>query len=71
MTDETTFTSIINVFINSKKIKSVTLPDDPADHRGVLSWHSQLMDKKLRDAGSYGYLVKVPLSKDDLKQAVA
>ena len=71
MTDETTFPSIIDVFINGKKVKTVTLPDDPADHRGVLSWHSQLMDKKLREAGSYGYLVKVSLSKNELKQSAA
>jgi len=71
MTDETNFPSTIHVFINGKKAMSTTLPDDPADHRGVLSWHSQLMDKKLREAGSYGYLVKVPLSKKDLKQAAA
>ena len=71
MTDETTFPSIIQVLINGKKVKTVTLPDDPADHRGVLSWHSQLKDKKLREAGSYGYLVKVPLSKKDLTQAAA
>jgi hypothetical protein len=36
----------------------------------VLSWHHQLKDKKLREAGSYGYLVKVPVSKTQLKTAV-
>ena len=71
MTDETTFPSVIYVFINGQKAKTVTLPDDPADHRGILSWHSQLKDKKLREAGSYGYLIKVPVSKNDLKKAVA
>jgi len=70
MTDEKTFSSLINVYVNGKKAKSVTLPDDPADHRGVLSWHSQLTDKKLREAGSYGYLVNVTLSKNDLKKAI-
>jgi len=34
------------------------LADDPADHRGILSWHAQPHDKKLREAGSYGYLVR-------------
>ena len=69
MTDEKTSPSVISVYINGKKVKTVTLPDDPADHRGILSWHNQLQDKKLREAGSYGYLVKVPVSKDDLKTA--
>lgn len=69
MTDEKTYPSVIQVFVNGTKAKTVTLPDDPADHRGVLSWHNQLKDKKLREAGSYGYLVKVPLSKSDLAKA--
>ncbi|MGL6269384.1 MAG: hypothetical protein ACRC2O_15740, partial [Chitinophagaceae bacterium] len=71
MTDENKFPSVINVFVNGKKRRQINLPDDPADHRGVLSWHNQLQDKKLREAGSYGYLVKVPVSKEDLKTAVA
>jgi hypothetical protein len=70
MTDEKKSPSVISIFINGKKVKTVSLPDDPADHRGVLSWHNQLQDKKLREAGSYGYLVKVPVSKEDLKNAV-
>ncbi len=71
MTDEKTFPSVVDVFIDGQKIKTVMLPDDPADHRGVLSWNSQLKDKKLREAGSYGYLIKVPISKNELKKAVA
>jgi len=38
-----------------------SLPDDPADHRGILSWHAQPHDKKLREAGSYGCLVEATL----------
>ncbi len=78
MTDEKTTPSVISVFINGVKAKTTTLPDDPADHRGVLSWHNQLpagvpteKDRKLREAGSYGYLVKVPLSKSDIKKAIS
>jgi len=71
MTDEKTFPSVIDVYINGEKSKSVTLPDDPADHRGVLSWNSQLKDKKLHEAGSYGYLVKIPITKNDLTQAIS
>ena len=70
MTDEQKFPSVISVYVNGKKVKTVTLPDDPADHRGILSWHNQLQDKKLREAGSYGYLVKVPVSKEELKNAL-
>jgi predicted transcriptional regulator len=71
MTDETKTPSVISVFINGMKVKTLPLADDPADHRGVLSWHSQLKDRKLREAGSYGYLVKIPISKSDLKKAVS
>jgi len=71
MTDEKLFPSVIDVFVNGVKVKTVTLPDDPADHRGVLSWNSQLQDKKLREAGSYGYLIKLPLSNADLVNAKA
>jgi len=71
MTDEKTFPSVIDVYINGEKTKSVTLPDDPADHRGVLSWNSQLKDKKLHEAGSYGYLVKIPITKNDLTKAIS
>ena len=42
------------------------LPDDPADHRGILSWHAQLRDRKLREAGSYGYLVSANLPAEDV-----
>jgi len=70
MTDETLFPSKINITVNGEQALTTTLKDDPADHRGVLSWHHQLKDRKLREAGSYGYLVKVPVSKQQLKTAV-
>ena len=62
MTDEVLFPSDIDILVNGQKVLSTRLPDDPADHRGVLSWHHQLKDRKLREAGSYGYLIRVPLS---------
>jgi predicted transcriptional regulator len=58
------------VYLGDDKVFSTTLPDDPADHRGVLSWHHQLKDKRLREAGSYGYLIRVPLRNRALKEAL-
>ena len=69
MTDERLFPSEISVSIDGREVLTTTLPDDPADRRGVLSWHHQLKDGKLREAGSYGYLVRVPLKKAMLKNA--
>ena len=69
MSDETMYPSVVSVWVNGKKIKTTTLADDPADHRGVLSWHHQLKDRKLREAGSYGYLIEVPLTKSMVSAA--
>lgn len=57
MTDTRKFPSVVTVTANGTVIGSQYLPDDPADSRGILSWHSQLKDRKLREAGSYGYMV--------------
>ncbi|MEM6765623.1 MAG: sugar-binding domain-containing protein [Bacteroidota bacterium] len=70
MTDETLFPSEIAVYINGEKADQLILPDDPADHRGILSWHHQLRDRKLREAGSYGYLVKVPVPEAQLEASL-
>ncbi len=70
MTDEKLFPSKISISINGEPALTTTLADDPADHRGVLSWHHQLKDRKLREAGSYGYLTKVVISKKQLKAAM-
>ena len=83
MTDEIMFPSEIKVSINDKRKLKKVLVDDPADHRGILSWHNQKIyspskkDKDywekpeeerpfLKEAGSYGYLVKVPVSGEEL-----
>ncbi len=58
MTDTYKDPSLVKVKVNGQVVDVFYLEDDPADHRGVLSWHSQPRDKKLREAGSYGYLCK-------------
>jgi hypothetical protein len=64
MTDDEKWTSYVRILINDVVIGEAFLPDDPADHRGILSWYSQLKDRKLREAGSYGYLVSSALPGD-------
>ena len=71
MTDETRYPSAVTVRVNGVAAGRQDLPDDPADHRGILSWHAQLKDKKLREAGSYGYLVEVPIPRAALEKAAA
>jgi hypothetical protein len=71
MTDGEKHPSMVRIFINDRIAKVVYLPDDPADHRGILSWDMQLRDGRLREAGTYGYLVDVPLDKVTLKRAFA
>jgi len=58
MTDTNLFPSAVSVRVNGVVAGTFPLADDPADHRGILSWHAQPHDKKLREAGSYGYLVR-------------
>lgn len=69
MTDTVTFPSQVRVRVNGSVAGTFTLPDDPADHRGILSWHAQPRDKKLREAGSYGYLVQAALPAEALQSA--
>ena len=69
MTDEERFPSAVTVQANGVGAGRYELADDPADHRGILSWHSQLRDRKLREAGSYGYLLEVPLPPEALRTA--
>ena len=51
----------VKVYANDALVATVGLPDDPADHRGILSWAAQLQDGTLHDAGSYGYLVRAEI----------
>jgi len=69
MTDETPFPSTVNIVINGSSSGNYVLSDDPADHRGLLSWHYQPQDRKLYEAGSYGYLVNAKISPEALQKA--
>ena len=71
MTDETPTPSAVTVRVNGVIAGRQALRDDPADHRGILSWHAQLRDRKLREAGSYGELVQVPIPREALEKAAA
>ena len=71
MTDDQRFPSTVRVRMNGEVIGVANLKDDPADHRGVLSWHSQLGDRRLREAGSYGYLTRCAITRRALERAHA
>lgn len=56
MTDTRRFPGRVRVRVNGRSLGVCDLPDDPADHRGVLSWYAQKRDGHLHEAGSYGEL---------------
>ncbi len=69
MTDTSRFPTEVQFAFNRIIGETITLPNDPADSRGILSWHNQIPDRKLREAGSYGYLTKINLPKAAIEQA--
>jgi hypothetical protein len=69
MTDEKLWPSAVTVRVNGALAGRRELADDPADSRGILSWHSQLRDRYLREAGSYGQLLRVPIPAAALDEA--
>jgi hypothetical protein len=69
MTDTRCFPSAMHVRIAGEAAGLFEFPDDPADHRGILSWHAQKRDRRLREAGSYGYLVEASISATALAKA--
>jgi hypothetical protein len=71
MTDTMRFPSAVRVRVGGISLGQFELPDDPADHRGILSWHAQKHDKKLHEAGSYGYLINATIPVSSLKTAAA
>jgi hypothetical protein len=61
MTGTTPYPSAVRVTINGHDAGRWELADDPADSRGILSWHAQPHDRHLYEAGSYGQLVRVAI----------
>ncbi len=59
MTDKILWPSKLEVSVNGEVIGKYDLADDPADHRGILSWGAQTPERWMREAGSYGELVKM------------
>ncbi len=64
MTDTYKYPSMVRIRVNGESAGTFFLEDDPADHRGILSWFSQPKDNKLYEAGSYGYLIKAAIPKE-------
>ncbi|WP_206110104.1 glycoside hydrolase family 2 protein [Paenibacillus albicereus] len=58
MTGEDKHASQVDVLVDGERIAAFVLPDDPADARGILSWHYQESDRRLSEAGSYGWLCR-------------
>jgi hypothetical protein len=69
MTSESKFPSAVTVHVNGRLAGRRELEDDPADSRGILSWHAQPRDGRLHEAGSYGQLLRVPLPAEAVAQA--
>jgi hypothetical protein len=69
MTDTLRFPSSVRVRVAGDSLGQFELPDDPADHRGILSWHAQKHDRKLHEAGSYGYLVTASIPSSTLQKS--
>jgi hypothetical protein len=71
MTDTVTHPSAVRVRVNGHAAGVFDLPDDPADHRGVVSWLAQKREEKprLSEAGSYGYRVSAAVPAAALAEA--
>ena len=79
-TDEKRYPGLLTISINGQPLNQIFLEDDPADHRGMLTWMNQKPGDKLGEnsgkkwlldeAGSYGYLITVGLPVDQVKEAL-
>ncbi|MFC1561042.1 glycoside hydrolase family 2 protein [Candidatus Latescibacterota bacterium] len=73
MTDGKKHSSTVTITLNDQDGQNVQLEDDPADHRGLLSWINQIPGEfswTLDEAGSYGYLVRIKFSDETVEKAV-
>ena len=61
MTDGIFHPSKVEVTVNGIPAGKQDLKDDPADHRGILSWAAQPNERHMCEAGSYGELVRVQI----------
>ena len=57
----------VKVYVGGKLAATQVLPDDPADHRGILSWLAQTHVWHLHEAGSYGWRVTAPVPASAVK----
>ncbi len=69
MTDTQKYPSNVKIIVDGESLGTFVLEDDPADHRGILSWFAQPHNRKLNEAGSYGYLVKASIPKQLVQNA--
>jgi hypothetical protein len=69
MTSAEKFPSAVTVRVNGIPAGRWDLADDPADSRGILSWHAQPHDGHLYEAGSYGQLLRVAVPAEAIAQA--
>ena len=61
MTDKILWPSKLEVSVDGQVVGKHDLADDPADHRGILSWGAQTKERWMREGGSYGELVRVAI----------
>ena len=69
MTNTFRFASAVTVWVNGQLAGRRDLADDPADSRGILSWNAQPYDRTLHEAGSYGELLRIPLSPESVAES--
>jgi hypothetical protein len=70
MTDIYKYPSMVKIKVGGESVGTYFLEDDPADSRGILSWFSQPQNRKLYEAGSYGYLIKTTVPKEIIEKAI-